>query len=240
MFDFIQKIIYFVLNIQEKLLRKSTGVIFKSVYSNKTSKKVFGSAASLELNSATNKNKLKLETNVKEIIKKYGSNPERLIDFIKRSGTKVYKIPYADKVLKIIGHEEGLISATKGFKGLFLNMIIPAFAGEQIIFSSKTESIFVLRNLPIDNYMMIQQFYKWYAMKLDLPGFDSESQANFQKFLSPYNDEAIKELSVEEILGLKEAIARDVEAINFIVDLAKSTTGSKNALKKLTTGGASI
>ncbi len=142
--------------------------------------------------------------------------------------------------MKIIGYEEGLISETKGIKGLFLNIVIPFIAGDKIILSGKTDVMFVLRNLPIDRYIMIQQFYKWYAMKLDLPGFDAESQENFQKFLSSSNDDKIKELSVEEILGLKEAIARDVEAINFIVDFAKSTSGSKNALKKMTAGGASI
>ena len=75
--------------------------------------------------------------------------------------------------------------------------------------------------------------------KLNLPGFNAEAQNNFQKFLHS-DDSDIKLLSVEEILDLKEAIARDVEAINFIVDLAKSTTGSKNALKKMTAGGATV
>ncbi len=86
---------------------------------------------------------------------------------------------------------------------------------------------------------MIQQFYKWYAKKLNLPGFEPETQDTLQKFLTS-SDEDIKNLSVEEILELKEAIARDVESIDFIVDMAKNTEGSQNALKKMTDGGASV
>ena len=71
MFDFIQKLIYSVLALQEELLtkglKKRLGGNSKSVYSNTTSKKAFGSAASLELNCKTEKNKLKLENNIKII-----------------------------------------------------------------------------------------------------------------------------------------------------------------------------
>lgn len=240
MFNFIQKLTYFILNLQEKILMKRLRKNFKTSYSNKTSKKVFTKGASLELTSQTEKNKIKLENDVKCIIKKYKNNPEKLLDFIQRSGTKVYKIPFANKILKIIGYEEGFVGQTKGLKGLYLNIVISILAKEKMNLSLRTSQMFVLRNLPLDRYYMLQQFYKWYAMKLNMPGFDAKSQNNFQKFLTPTKDEKIKELSVDEILGLKEAIARDVEAINFVIEFAKSTEGSQNALKKLITSGASV
>lgn len=240
MFDFIQRFIYLFLTLQEKFLSKKLGRNFKSIYSNTTSKRAFTPSASLELNSQTKKNKIKLENDLTTILKKYENNPEKLLKFIHRSRTKVYKIPFANKILNLINCEEGFISTTKGLKSLYLCLAISFLSKEKIKLSLKTEPMFVLRDLPLDPYYMIQQFHKWYAMKLNLPGFDAESQENFQKFMTPANDSKIGELSVEEILGLKEAIARDVEAINFIVDLAKSTSGSKNALKKISTGGASV
>ena len=101
--------------------------------------------------------------------------------------------------------------------------------------------MFVMSKQPVDSYNTIQQFHKWYAMKLNLPGFDAEAQANFQKFLGSTSDNDIKALTVDEILALKDAIARDVEAINFVVELAKSTDGTRNAMGKITSGeGASI
>lgn len=240
MFDFIQKLIYFVLGLQEKILKKRLNKNLKTVYSNTTSKKAFGSAASLEVSAGTQKNKIKLENTVKIILKKYENNPEKLLAFVRRSGTKVYKIPFANKILGIIGFEEGFISSAKGLKGLYLNLVTSIFGERKVKISTTTEPMFVLRTSATDSYLTIQQFHKWYAMKMSMPGFDAESQENFQKFLSPANDKKIKELSIEEIIGLKEAIARDVEAINFTVELAKSTEGAKNALGKMIAGGASV
>ena len=239
MFDFVQKFIYSILSLQEKFLAKKVRRSFNSIYSNSTTKKVFGQAASLELNTKTNKNKTKLEADVKTILKKYTNEPEKLLEFVKRSGTKVYKIKFANKVLKLINFEAGFLSASSGLKALYLNIIIPMLAKEPIKCSLKSDPMFVLSTTPLDNYCTIQQFHKWYAMKLNLPGFNEEAQNNFQKFMTT-DDSDIKLLSIEEILDLKEAIARDVESINFLVDLAKSTAGSKNALKKIIAGGASI
>ena len=41
-------------------------------------------------------------------------------------------------------------------------------------------------------------------------------------------------------MSLKEAIARDTDAINFVVELAKGSEGSKKALQKIKDGGANI
>lgn len=239
MFNFIQKLIYSFLAIQEKVLRKKLRRNFNPSYSNTTSKKVFGQAASLELNSKTKKNQLKLEIDVKTILKKCENNPQKLLAFIQKNGTKVYKLPFAKKILALIGYEEGFVAAVQGLKALYLNIVVNALAGEKIKISLKSAPVFILNNSTLDYYFVMQQFHKWYAMKLNLPGFDAEAQNNFQKYLYSH-DENVKLLGIEEILGLKEAIARDVESINFILDFAKSTAGSKNALKKITAGGASV
>ncbi len=240
MFNFFQDIVNIILNLQEKLLSKKLKGNLKSSFTISSSKRIFSQAASLELNSKTQKNKIKLETDLKTILAKYNNNPQKLLGFIRRSGTSVYVITFADKFLKLINCEEGLISSKKGIKGLYLNVLISLFCNKKLNLSLNTESMLIIKTPKPDQHFMIQQFHKWYAMKLNLPGFDSESQNNLEKFLSPKNDTKIKDLSIDEILGLKEAIIRDVESINFVIDLAKSTTGSKNALKKITTGGASV
>lgn len=239
MFDYIQKFIYFILNIQVNVFGKKHNKTSDCAYSHTISKKTIGSSASLELNCKANKAKNKLENDVKTILKKYLNDPEKLLEFVQKNGTKVYKIPFAKKILAPIGYEEGFIGAAKGFKAFYLNFIISVFADKKTKVLSKTEPMFILNHLPPDKYYTIQQFHKWYAMKLNLPGFDAQSQINFQKFLNT-PDRNVKELSIDEILGLKEAIARDVEAINFIVDMAKSSEGSRNAMSKVTAGGASV
>jgi hypothetical protein len=240
MFNFVQKIIYWFLSVQEKVLRKNLKRTLGSSYTNSTSKTVFTKSDSLKLTSGTDKNKAKLDYEVKSVLKKYENDPEKLLKFVEDKGTRVCKIYRADVFLKAIGYEEGLIGSLKGLKALYLSVLL-TIMGQQVGISFKTKPMFVLSKNPINSYNTIQQFHKWYAMKLNLPGFDFEAQANFQKFLGNTNDNDIKALSMSEIIGLKEAIARDVEAINFVVELAKSVDGTRNAMGKISAGeGASI
>lgn len=227
MFDFFRKFI-------EKTLSKKSKKTSKI-----TSKKTFSEAASFELTGEVEKTKAKLENGMQIILKKFGDNPEALLTFVEKSGTEVYRLASADKFLRLIGTEQGFVIPTDGFRSFYINTIIAAFAGKGVKFSTKTEPKFILNKNQPEKYFMIQQFYKWYAKKLNLPGFEPETQDTLQKFMNS-SDEDIKNLSVEEILELKEAIARDVESIDFIVDMAKNTEGSQNALKKMTDGGASV
>jgi len=240
MFNFVQKIIYWVLSLQEKILRKNLKRTLKYSSASSMSKTGFSKSDSLKLTSQTEKNKEKLDFNVKSLLKKYANDPEKLLEFISKKGTHVCRINHTRVLLGIIGYEEGFIGPLKGFKAFYLSLMLTVL-GQQVGLAFKTKPMFVLSKQPVDSYNMIQQFHKWYAMKLNLPGFDSEAQQNFQKFLGNTKDEDIKALSIDEILGLKEAIARDVEAINFVVELAKSTDGSRQAMGKITAGeGASI
>ena len=61
MFNFVQKIIYWFLSIQEKVLRKNLKRTLGSSYTNSTSKTVFTKSDSLKLTSGTDKNKAKLD-----------------------------------------------------------------------------------------------------------------------------------------------------------------------------------
>lgn len=238
--NLIQKFIYFILAIQEKTLNKSSGRKMRTSFSHSTSKHVYAKGSSLTLTGKTEKNKERLKQDVSTILKKYENDPEKLLKFIKKNGTCVYKIPFADFALKLLGREEGFVGALKGFEALYLSLFVSVMTKGALKPSFSTEAMFVLKNQPANKYYMIQQFHKWYAMKLDLPGFDDVSQEKFQKFLNSSSDNEIKALSMDEIIGLKEAIARDVEAINFVIELAKATDGSKKALQKLTAGGATI
>lgn len=227
MFDFFQKFI-------EKAASKKSKIKSKSA-----SKKTFSEAASFELTGETEKIKAKLENAMQVILKKFGDNPDALLAFVEKNGTDVYRFASADKFLRLIDIEQGFVIPSRGFKSFYINTIVAAFAGKGIKFALETEPKFILNKKPIDKYFMIQQFYKWYAQKLDLAGFEPETQDKLQKLMNS-SDEDIKNLSIDEILELKEAIARDRESIDFIIEMAKNTEGSQNALKKMTDGGASV
>ena len=233
--NIFKNIKYFFLARKEKDLQKKLKNTTKKSYSNKTSKTVYGQAADLTLSAQTKKTIEEVKNNVTAIVKKTNCNPDELLNYIKAAKTPVYKINYADKLLKFINEEEGLICAHKGLEALYLSIITarkPAF---------HTEPMFVMREGNIDKFYMLHNFYRWYSLKADLPGFEQDVQKNFKIFLYGNDEELFKSLSMENIIALKEAIARDQEATEFVLDYTKQIEGSKKVLDKIKDeGGADI
>lgn len=233
--NIFQKIIYALLEKKEKSLKIRLDKHFKRSSTNSTSKTVMSSNATLTLTSETLKNAQLVRENVEAIVKKTGGNPLELLEFIKSKGTPVYRPANADKFLNLIGEEEGFIVEQHGKDALLLNI----FTGRGINF--KSVPMFVMREGNIDPYYFLHHFYRWYAMKYRLPGFDSKAQKLLKIFLKNANDERLKNLNLDDMLALKEAIARDNEASDFVIALAKHKDGSKQVLKKIQEeGGANI
>lgn len=195
------------------------------------------SSEKLQLNG---QEKLKIEkTNfdAKKILKKYLKNPEELLNFVEKKGTAVIKAPHIEKVLHLLGHDEGFIYPMKGTKALFLSLAINLFAPGKIKISKKTPIMFVVRNGPINIYSLAHQFYHWVAYVKGLPGYEEETITSFKNIWSPnFDAEKAPMMNVDEILALKEAIARDIEAINFVKELSREYFGSKSSLDKLKRG----
>ena len=229
-----QKIVYFFLQMQEKLLAKKLDKHLKTSSSNSTSKTVLSTGVTMTLNAETEKNKELVKKNVSDIVKGCNNDADKLLAYIESKGTKVVKLDNADKLLAAIKEEEGLITELKGIEAFYINLITKSG------FSFKSKPMFVMRDGNIDPYYMAHQFYKWYALEMKLPGFDFISQKLFKIYLN--SDEAIlSNLNLDEMTGLKEAINRDQEATNFALEIAKSKEGSKKILNKMKTdGGANI
>lgn len=232
--NFLSKIIYYMLSIQEKTLSYRLNRSLKHSYRNKTSKTILSSTEHMTLTLETEKNKELVRKNVEDIVKNSQNNPYKLLDYIIAAGTKVYKINNADKILAAIGETEGLICELKGLKALYLNL----FTTSKI--SMTFAPAFVMNEGSIDPLYMLHQFYKWYSLKLNLPGFDYKAQQNFKKYLKNVNDKTLCNLSMEDTLALTEAVARDKEATDFALSFAHKTEGAQKVIKKMTEGGADI
>lgn len=231
--NILQKIVYYFLEKQEKALTKRLSRHLRTSSSNSTSKTVVSKGVTMTLNAETERNKDLVLKNVSDIIKGCNSDISKLLAFIESKGTKVIRLENADKILSVIKEEEGLITPLEGIEALYINTV--THSG----FSLKSKPMFVMRNGQIDPYYMAHQFYKWYALQMKLPGFDFMSQKIFKIYLN--SDGAIlSNLTLDEMTGLKEAIARDQEATNFALDLAKQKEGSKKVLEKMQDGGANV
>lgn len=232
--NIFQQIVYFLLEKQEKALSKKLSKHLKISSSNKTSKTIVSKDVTVTFNAETEKSKELVKKNVTDIIKSCNNDPGKLLAFVESKGTKVIKIDNADKVLSIIKEEEGLITELEGIEALYINIITNSG------FSFRSKPMFIMRNGQIDPYYMAHQFYKWYALKMGLPGFDFMSQKLFKISLNS-DGTVFANLNLDEMTGLKEAIARDKEATSFALDLAKSKEGSKNVINKIKNdGGANI
>ena len=232
--NIFQQIIYFFLEKQEKALSKKLSKHLKNSSSNKTSKTIVSKDVTVTFNAETEKSKELVKKNVTDIIKSCNNDPTKLLAFVESKGTKVIKIDNADKILSVIKEEEGLITELEGIEALYINIITNSG------FSFKSKPMFIMRNGQIDAYYMAHQFYKWYALNMGLPGFDFMSQKIFKISLNS-NGAVFSNLNLDEMTGLKEAIARDQEATSFALELAKSKEGSKNVIDKIKNdGGANI
>lgn len=232
--NIFQQIIYYFLEKQEKALSKKLNKHLKNSSSNKTSKTIVSKDVTVTFNAETEKSKELVKKNVTDIIKSCNNDPAKLLAFIESKGTKVIKIDNADKILSVINEEEGLITELEGIEALYINIITNSG------FSFRSKPMFIMRNGQIDPYYMAHQFYKWYALNMGLPGFDFMSQKIFKISLNS-NGAVFSNLNLDEMTGLKEAIARDQEATSFALELAKSKEGSKNVIDKIkNNGGANI
>lgn len=232
--NIFQQIIYYFLEKQEKALSKKLSKHLKNSSSNKTTKTIVSKDVTVTFNAETEKSKELVKKNVTDIIRSCNNDPTKLLNFIESKGTKVIKIDNADKILAVIKEEEGLITELEGIEALYINIITNSG------FSFRSKPMFIMRNGQIDPYYMAHQFYKWYALNMGLPGFDFMSQKIFKISLNS-NGAVFSNLNLDEMTGLKEAIARDQEATSFALELAKSKEGSKNVIDKIkNNGGANI
>ena len=178
-----------------------------------------------------NKDKANQEK-IEKIIEKYINEPEKFFDFIKGAKTPIYKIKNADIILARIGEQEGFILPKKGKTALYLNLIL----NKKISFS--TPEMFILRNGELNTYAFIYQFYNWYCYKMKLSGYEEETQEMFKEVFELCETSKIETLNYEEIMNLKSAIKRDIEAINFVKNIVQKFSMAKKNLNKIKEGNS--
>ena len=225
-----KKYLIFIIN---KLKNIRQNVYFK----NSTTKYSMNSSCTMELSSKTKQKQEEINTEVKTIVKKYFNTPEKLIQYIKAQGAIVYKINNAEKILNKFGEEEGFITPLKGIKAFLINLIIGFSLQQGINIKFKTNEIFIFNTNNTEIYTVARALYKYYGYKNQLPGYDYKSQETFKKLYNQkrHHSSPFENCSIEEMYSCKEAIARDMESINFTIELSKEYEQTKKAAKKLIT-----
>lgn len=222
----------FLLKCQEQVLTMQLNFFLNK---NKKHLKHSQGGCSITVNAEIETKKEYLNNEIKTLLKKYKNDSSLILDYIASHKTKVFKLSNAKKILEAIGEEPGLIPAHTGGKALLINFLLFKKIG------LKTEPLFLIEDTDVDVYYLIQQFHRWYFMKNSFLGFDEKSQSLLKQVNKGNEDSIITKLTPDDITALRHAISRDVESINFVVQYARESAGSKKALDKIKSGlGASI
>ena len=174
----------------------------------------------------------KVKSGVSAIVVQTNCEPEKLLEYVKISKTPVYRYNCANKLLINIKEEAGFIPEKKGLDALYLSFI--TFNG----FKFKTGPMFVLGNKQLDKLDILYHFYKWYSMKSGLSGFEYETQKLLKKYYNNPDLLSYQKLKLELIIKLQEAISRDNEATNYVLEYDKKTSVSKKVSDKISQDGS--
>ncbi len=238
---FIQRIINYILRRRRNRLAQTLERMKPHTYIASTTKTHINASETLTINAETQKIIEVMQAQLVNIIKACSLNTDKILEYVQTHGTSVYKIANADKILAHIKEEEGFISPLKGWKAFYLNFWIGLLCDKKLNFSFKTKEMFVVKNTEIDIYFILHQFHLWFGFTKGLPGYDDKSRELLKTHIDKMSDADVNSMTMEEIIGLKEAVARDKEAAEFVVRLAKETSGAKKALEKMRQdGGANV
>jgi hypothetical protein len=232
------KIINAILDFQKKVLTWYYDFKYAK-YTKKSSSKTYVTAGeTLYLNAQEKLDAKEVIENAKSVFKENLDEPDKIFDYIKSQGTPVIELKKASTVLWFAGQEEGFIPPQKGLKAFVLGLLINIFAKDKITLGLQTQGMFVFKDTIISPYVLAYQLYHWMAYTKNLSGYDEKTLKQFKNIFALDQDiMARKKLSIEEIISLREAIAREVEAIDMVSQLAKEVAGAKKASDKLKKDG---
>lgn len=220
----------------QKLFKKNNYADSQVIYKNSTSKYSMTAECTMELSSRTDEKKKEINDYLKQIVKKYIENPEKLIQYIRLKGALVYRLDNADNILSKFGEEEGFITPQKGIKAILLTMLLSLFGDCSAKINYSTPEIFIFNKKTPEIYTIVRAMHKYCSFKNNLPGFDSKSQSAFKKVYGKKNTGVkINNMPLKDVLACKDALARDLEAINFTLQLSLEYEQSKKTLKKIIT-----
>ena len=128
----------FFLTLQERRLTHHLNKTLGAKSSSKR-KSFYSDGCFMSLDSLAENEKTKMEEELSLILKSSNYNPEDVLEYIKKHGTKVFYIDNS-KTLNSIGENEGFIYPQKGSKALYLSLLTRSG------FKIKTEEMCVLTN----------------------------------------------------------------------------------------------
>lgn len=226
--------IFALLN-RKKELQNQAANLESDEFSSDLQKNIISDGIDLTFNAKNKELIEQVKNSINAIIAQTNAEPEKLLEYVKIKKTPVYRIINAEKLLKNIKEIPGFIGEKKGIQALYLSII--TLSGLKF----STDAMFILNNNKQDKLDILYHFYKWYSMKSGLMGFDYKTQNKLKKYY--INSDLVKsnKLKLEDIILLQEAISRENEATDFVIEFDKKTSVAKKVSDKISgEGGANV
>lgn len=233
----------FIDKVRQKMLDQKKKAMIKALkekvgstsYSGGTGKKIISANETVVLNAKTTELINAVKEEVSSVNKSANLDPEVLLKYIEEQGTKVYRIKNASNLLSKINEHTGFITPMQGTKAVYINTLIGAGMG------MASEAMFIVSSeKQADYYLLLREFYLWCSFKKKLGGFEFTTQEVFKKYMNEKKNPAMSKLKYPDMCALQEALARDSEANEFVMQFVRQKEGSAKVLKKMKEGGAEI
>ncbi len=185
----------------------------------------------------------------REAIQSFYTEPHRLAEFIESQGTPVYILPggpIPQIVLKTLGLEPGFILPDQSPQFRALQKLLERYTplGSTVKPDSQDfqHGVFVIPKGLFTMGFLSHQLHHWLAFRSGMDGYCPKARRLYKRF---WNDQQGKigrevyKMDVEDILALKAAIARDLEALQFLKNIANEVLIPARQAKRITYGTAS-
>lgn len=188
----------------------------------------------------------------KATVRQFYREPKQLAVFIERHQTPVYVLKntlFANICMAILGVEPGFIPPTskKSYQrlvGLLTSRFMQPLLGRQ---SNKPHchfehGVFVVTPALFTVGFLSHQLHHWLAFRSGMQGYNERAQTLYKKFWNEQNGELgaeVAEMSMDDMIALKAAINRDLEALKFLQDVAQDILIPAKQAKRFAEGSAS-
>lgn len=198
----------------------------------------------------------------REAIQASYTDPELLAGFIERHGTPVYVLPVgflATFMLRALGFEPGFIPPGRDIRFNRLKRLLAFYDrlcsgmnrpdrnqtdGKLMDNSSRIDrhGVFVLTRPLFTVGFLTHQLHHWLAFRSGMAGYCERAQRLYKKFWVENQGQIGREvykMSAEDILALKAAINRDMEALRFLKAMADEVLIPAKQARRISGGNAS-
>jgi hypothetical protein len=200
----------------------------------------------------THRKAQEIAESAKATVRQFYREPRQLAIFIERHQTPVYVLKnalLANFCLHILGFEPGFIppSSSKRFQRLIKLLKSPLLRPLLGRHSDKhhcsfEHGVFVLPPSLFTVGFLSHQLHHWLAFRSGMQGYSERAQTLYKKFWNEQNGELgpeVVEMSEEDALALKAAINRDLEALQFLRQVASEILIPARQAKHFNQGTAS-